>query len=92
MMEKQVTITEAKNKLPAIVHEVEKGPSIKLTRRGQTVAVLLSVREYQALNEKRTGFWNALKVFQEKNQHVDISDQDIDNLRDKSFGREVDLA
>lgn len=91
-MEKQVTITEAKNKLPAIVHEVEKGPSVKLTRRGRAVAVLLSIKEYQALHENRVGFWNALKAFREKNQSARFSDEDIACLRDRSIGRAVDLT
>ena len=91
-MEKQITITEAKNKLPAIVHAVEKGPSVKLTRHGRPVAVLLSIKEYRALHGNRAGYWNALKVFREKNKSVGISDQDIDSLRDRSPGREVDLT
>jgi hypothetical protein len=32
----------------------------------------------------------ALKVFREKNKSVGISDQDIDSLRDRSPGREVE--
>ena len=91
-MEKQFTISEAKNKLPAIVHSVESGPSVKLTRRGRPVAVLLSIKEYEALSRKRVGFWNALRDFKEKNKDVGISDQDLDNLRDRSIGREVDLT
>ena len=91
-MENQFTISEAKNKLPAIIHAVEKGPSVKLTRRGRPVAVLLSIREYEALSRKHVGFWDAVKTFREKNDNVWISDQDIENLRDSSLGREVDLT
>ena len=91
-MENQFTISEAKNKLPAIIHSVEKGPSVKLTRRGRPVAVLLSIKEYEALNRKRVGFWKALKAFKEKNKDVGMSDQDLENLRDRSPGREVDLT
>lgn len=46
-MQNQYTISEAKNKLPAIVHSVEKRPSVQLTRRGRPVAVLKSVGEYE---------------------------------------------
>jgi antitoxin Phd len=91
-VENQFTISEAKNKLPAIIHSVEKGPSVKLTRRGRPVAVLLSIKEYEALSRKGGGFWDALKAFQQKNENVGISDQDIENLRDRSPGREVDLS
>jgi hypothetical protein len=33
-----------------------------------------------------------LKAFQQKNENAGISDQDIENLRDRSPGREVDLS
>jgi prevent-host-death family protein len=91
-VENQYTISEAKNKLPAIVHAVEKGPSVKLTRRGRPVAVLLSIKEYRALHRNRAGFWDALKVFREENNEVWISDQEIEALRDRTPGREVDLT
>ena len=55
-MEKKYTIAEAKSKLPAIIHTVEDGPSIKLTRHGKPVAVLLSIREYEQLAKKKRAF------------------------------------
>lgn len=91
-MEKQFTISEAKNKLPAIVHAVEKGPSVKLTRRGRPVAVLLSIKEYEALSRERLSFWKALTAFREKNKNTEISDEDFERLRDRSTGRAVDLT
>lgn len=42
-MSKQCSITAARNSLTALVHQVEKGPPVELTRRGRPVAVLLSV-------------------------------------------------
>jgi len=55
-MRKQFSINEAKNKLPAIIHYVEKGPFVELTRRETPVAVLLSIEEYERLSRKYTGF------------------------------------
>jgi prevent-host-death family protein len=52
-MEKQFSIAEAKSKLPAIIHSVEDGPSVKLTRHGKPVAVLLSIREYEQLAKNK---------------------------------------
>lgn len=89
-MEKQFTISEAKNRLTAIVHAVEKGPSVRLTRRGRPVAVLLSIEEYEALNRRRVGFWESLTALRQQTGDVDISDADFENLRDVT-GREVDL-
>jgi prevent-host-death family protein len=90
-VENQFTISEAKNKLPAIIHSVEKGPSVKLTRRGRPVAVLLSIKEYEALCRQHVGFWKALQAFWDENKNIEVSDQDFEQLRDRSPGRKVDL-
>ena len=92
-MQKQFSISEAKNKLPTIIHYVEKGPYVELTRRGIPVAVLLSIQEYERLSRKYTGFWSAVSEFRRKveDEGVEISDKDFDGLRDLSTGREVEL-
>jgi len=92
-MQKQFSIAEAKDKLPKIIHYVEKGPYVELTRRGKPVAVLLSIQEYEQLSRKYTGFWNALSQFRQKvqNEKIEISDRDFKGLRDLSSGREVEL-
>lgn len=47
-------IQEAKNKLSEVVEEaIENGPQI-LTRRGEEVAVVLSLSEYRRLKKKQT--------------------------------------
>jgi len=93
-LENKYSIAEAKNKLPSIIHSVEKGPSIKLTRRGRPVAVLLSIQEYQRLSQKKEGFWRALKAFREiaEKEGIEISNADFQGLRDYSQGREVDWS
>ena len=92
-MEKQFTIAEAKNNLPAIIHSVEDGPSVKLTRHGKPVAVLLSIREYEQLAKNKTGFWRALSEFRSKLELEDtkITDADFENLRDVSTGKEREI-
>ena len=92
-MKKQISIAEAKNNLPSIVHFVEKGPYVQLTRRGKPVAVLLSIHEYEKLSRKYTGFWNALSTFREKlnEERIEIKDVDFEDLRDKTLGRETFL-
>ena len=93
-MENQYSIAEAKNKLPSIIHSVEKGPPVKLTRRGRLVAVLLSIQEYERLSQKKEGFWRALKAFRQlaEKEGVEISNADFEGLRDYSPGREVDWS
>ena len=92
-MQKQFSISEAKNRLPAIIHYVEKGPYVELTRRGKPVAVLLSIQEYERLSRKYTGFWNTLLQFRRKveDEGIEISDSDFKGLRDLSVGRKVEL-
>jgi prevent-host-death family protein len=89
-MEIQYTISEAKNRLPSIIHSVEKGPSVKLTRRGRPVAILLSIKEYEKLVHKNIGFWNALTDFRKQAVELGISDKDFEGLRDRFPGRPVD--
>ena len=92
-MQKQFSIAEAKNRLPSIIHYIEKGPYVELTRRGKPVAVLLSIREYERLSRNYTGFWNALSVFRQNiyDEGIEISDKDFEDLRDPVTGREVEL-
>jgi prevent-host-death family protein len=92
-MQNQFSIAEAKNRLPSIIHYVEKGPYVKLTRRGKPVAVLLSIQEYERLSRKYSGFWSALSAFRQniQDEGIEISDMDFDGLRDTSAGREVEL-
>ena len=87
----QYTISEAKNRLPSIIHSVERVPSVKLTRRGRPVAILLSIKEYEKLVNKNIGFWNALTDFRKQAGELGISDKDFEGIRDRSSGRTVDL-
>lgn len=48
-MEKDYSIAQAKQDLPAIVHEVERSGRARLTRRGRPVAVVLSIAEFERL-------------------------------------------
>jgi len=92
-MDKQFSIAEAKNKLPAIIHEVEHGPPATLTRHGTPVAVVISVRQYEAMTQHKPDFWNAIVKWRQSIQADGdaVSDTDFNNLRDKSTGREVNL-
>lgn len=92
MMEKKYSIAEAKNRLPALVHETEKNQPIFLLRRGHPVAVLLSTREYERLQAHgKKGFWSALTNFRNKvvqQSEEAITEEDLRGLRDSSPGRE----
>jgi prevent-host-death family protein len=90
-MQKQFSIAEAKSRLTSIIHDVEDGPSVKLTRHGKPVAVLLSIQEYELLSRKKEKFWGALTSFRKiiEEEGIEMSDSDFEGLRDISAGREV---
>ncbi|SPD74300.1 conserved hypothetical protein [uncultured Desulfobacterium sp.] len=94
-MEEQYTIVDAKNKLTSIIHSVERGQAVKLTRHGRPVAVLLSLKDYQRLNRKREGYCSALNSWRknmEKEEGVVVIGEEFEGVRDNSSGREVDLS
>ena len=93
-MEERYTIADAKNKLPSIVHSVEAGRPVELTRHGRPVAVLLSIRDYQRMSRKRVAYWGAMNSWRKRMQgeNVVFTGEEFEGVRDKSPGREVDLA
>ena len=88
-MKQQYSISDAKNQLPAIIHGVEAGESAQLTRHGKPVAVLLSLKKYNALKQKNKNFWASLTSFRDSlNQDTQGVEGVFDNLRNKSTGRD----
>ncbi len=62
-MTRTASIAEARNHLPALVHSAEAGQPIALTRRGKTVAVLLSFAEFERLRRGGVGdFCQAVEI------------------------------
>jgi len=90
-MSRRYSIAEARHDLAALVHELEGRDLIELTRRGEPVAVMLSLREYRRLAAGRKKYWDAYRAFRET---VDLSSLGIepevfDGVRDPSPGREA---
>jgi prevent-host-death family protein len=91
---KTASIAEARDRLASLVHDVEDGAPVEITRRGRPVAVLVAYAEYQRLLGEGPSFWDALLAFRSAtdSQHENL---DIDSKsfpRDKSPGRPVDLS
>ena len=88
-MAQQHSVAHTKNHLPALIHEVENGAQVEITRRGRSVAVLLSMAEYQRLRGERPDAWERLQQFRASHE---LSDLDVDEIfpvvRDRSPGRE----
>ncbi|MET0534012.1 MAG: type II toxin-antitoxin system Phd/YefM family antitoxin [Steroidobacter sp.] len=93
-MAQRYAIAEARANLPTLIDEVEAGASIELTRRGEVVAVMMSINEYQRLHSRRVGFQEAYQQFLKKHSLADVG---VDaaafakQARDRSTGRKVPL-
>lgn len=84
-----VTIAEAKNHLPKLIHNSETHGVIPISRHGKVVAYLVSEKEYRKLTTKSNQFTEKLKSFRDK--HI-LSSKDIwKDIRSKEQGREVSL-
>ncbi len=91
-MHRQYSIAAARNRLPALVHDIEKGPPVELTRRGKPVAVLLSIGEYKRLRRDKPDLWQAILRFREETDLAELDAEEVwTDLRDRSPGREPEL-
>ena len=91
-MARQYSIAEARDRLPSLVHDVEAGLPVELTRRGKPVAVLVSIEEFRRLSSGREGFWSAIERWRASVDPADLEGDDpFADVRDKSPGRELDL-
>ncbi|MCC6189368.1 MAG: type II toxin-antitoxin system Phd/YefM family antitoxin [Anaerolineales bacterium] len=91
-MARKYSIAEARHNLAALVHELEQQELIELTRRGEPVAMLVSMRAYRRLTEPRGDFWNAYERFRRSHRlsKLNIQPEVFADVRDRSTGREVD--
>ena len=91
-MAQKYSIAEARDNLAALIHDLEKKEYVELTRRGEPVAVLLSIRAYRRLLAPKTNFWEAYQTFRQAFplSQLDIRPEEIfESVRDSSMGREV---
>lgn len=87
-----VSITEAKNKLTQIVHDVENGEPVELTRHGVPAAVLLSFGKYMELTGNFSSFSSLLQKFRDaESEYLLEDDKILTGLRRNEEGRTVDL-
>jgi len=93
-MPKQRSIAEARSNLPQLVREAEGGDAIELTRRGESVAVLVGRKQYERLASGSRRFSEA---WQEFTRHVDLKDLQLNpdqiflGVREPSPGRDTGL-
>jgi len=88
-LNRRVSVVEAKNKLPSIIHEVEQGSIVEITRHGKAVAIVVGQKDYERLKEKGQGFWVTLGKIRNllSSEGIVFKESDFLNLRDPSTGR-----
>ncbi len=85
---KQYSIAQARDHLPGIVHEVERGAPVELTRRGKPIAVIVSLEDYRRLSAGKVGFWEALQKLRNSPDFEAIEPEEwLEGVRDRSPGR-----
>ena len=78
------TISHLKNHLPEIVHDVEKGNDIQITRHGNPVAVIVSLERYNHAFSSKKGIYNAIQRW--RSIYLDangFSEQELEDMRSK---------
>lgn len=88
--ETSYSIAEAKNHLPLIVHKVEEGEVAYFSRRGKSVAVLISAAKYQQLATRKKSFSKALQEIRQElaDKKLWLKEEEWKDLRAKDPGRQ----
>jgi prevent-host-death family protein len=88
----ETSVADAKNNLPKLLHRVESGDAVHITRRGKPVAVLLSQAEYARLTAHRQhrGFWEQIVAMRADPdfEPLDLTPEEVDSWRDRDPGRD----
>ena len=92
-MTKKYSVAEARGQLPRLLHAVEAGEQVEITRRGKSVAVVISMEDYKQLAGPTKSFAEAYQSWRESvdEQDLDLEPGYWDSLRHKSPGRDVKL-
>jgi prevent-host-death family protein len=90
--EREYSVAEARDKLPALVHEAERGRPVRITRRGKRAAVLISEAEYhRSHGGARRGLAAAIQTWRARYGGVELTDTEIDAWRERGISRIPDL-
>ena len=86
------SVQEVRANLSSYLKRAEAGDVIKITRRGNEVAVLISLDAYKQLTEPRPNFTSALARFYERHGEPESDLNAVfEGLRDRSDGRLVNF-
>lgn len=88
------SIAEARSNLPQLVREAETGKVVELTRRGESVAVLIGKKRYEQLTSNLRPFSEVWDEFIRKFPpgEIDVNPDEIfQDVRDNDPGRDFKL-
>jgi prevent-host-death family protein len=90
---KSYSIAEARNSLPGIIRDVERGRPVEISRRGTPVAVILSLPEFHRIQAARPAFSAAYGAWRKtvNLRELGVGPEYFDALRDRSLGRGAKL-
>jgi prevent-host-death family protein len=85
---RRYSVAEARDRLPALVHEAQAVP-VEITRRGTPVAAIVSIEDYQQVLRARQGFGDLYERFRREaaSADLDAASRALVDLRDPSPGR-----
>jgi len=90
--EREYSVAEARDKLPALVHEAERGRPVRITRRGKRAAVLISEAEYRRSHGGAGGgLAAAIRAWRTRYGGVDLTDAEVNGWRERRISRIPDL-
>lgn len=89
---KRVSLADAKNRLPALLHEVEQAP-VEIVRGGKGVAVIVSRAAYDRMRGRKPDAWEALERWRASVDLEALHLEDVfEGVRDRSRLAAVRLA
>jgi prevent-host-death family protein len=83
-----ITISQAKNHLPKLIHAAEAGDDIRISRQGKLVAVLVSAERYQQRFTAGEGVFQAMMHWRENHADFCLTDADVESWRDRSLPKD----
>lgn len=93
-MPRRFSVAEVRDHLPRLVHEVEGGEAVEITRRGEAVAVLIDMATWRGMKLQQhdpfaalQGYWGGLAADAEDLDPAQI----FDGCRDRAPAPAVEL-
>ena len=86
----QVSVGEAKNKLPYFLHLAEKGEQIQITRHGKMIACINGAEQNEIVSKKKR-FLDSIQNWRAKNAEWLLNDSEANDIFARSRQIENDV-